>query len=175
MLAFAEAFGLATPGTPAYKADVRRGKLLDTYLTLSLAAENGATEVRLPKTALPGFLTTTVEGLNDRWSVHLLDRARKGWNYRALPIRDGRAFAQLDLNDAALDVFIGHPVTATDPNLRLTVAWKQPGVWQIEAHNPTDAPIRAALESQKGWTPFRFRQAVDLAPGASAVWTAEEK
>ena len=175
MLAFAEAFGVATPGKTAYKPQVRQGKVLDTYLTLNLEAQDGAADLKLAKAAMPGFLTASVQGLNDNWSVQLLDRAHASPNYRALPIRDGRAFAQLDLNDADLDLFIGHPITADQKDLKIQVSWKQAGQWYVEAHNPTDKPMKVALQSQKGWTPFRFKETVDLPAGTSKVWTVEER
>ena len=47
------------------------------------------------KAQLNGLLMTVVEGLNDNWSVQLLDKKRPWPNHRALPIRDGKAYAEL--------------------------------------------------------------------------------
>ena len=62
--------------------------------------------MKIPKTAMPGLVPAIIEGLNDNWSVQMLNKARPWPNHRALPIRDGRSFAQLDLNDAAQDLFL---------------------------------------------------------------------
>ena len=51
---------------------------------------------------------------------------------------------------------------------------KQPGVWHVEAHNPTDKPIKTSLQSQEGWTPFRFKESTELLAGSSKVWTLAE-
>jgi hypothetical protein len=102
MLDFARQFGIASPGEPRYAPQVTRGKPLDTYLVWRLDAQGAGIEAKVPKAAVPGFLPVCVEGLNDGWSVFLLDRNRKGPRFRGLPTRDGRAYAQLDLAD-------GHP------------------------------------------------------------------
>jgi hypothetical protein len=175
LLAFADAFGVSTPGKTACRPEVKRGKVLDTYLTLALAAQDGAAEVKLAKTVLPGFLTTLVQGLNDNWSVHLVDRARAWPNHRALPIRDGRSYAELDLNDADTDLFIGHPVIADRQDVKILVSWMQPKRWYVEVHNPTDAPLNVSCRSNSGWPFFTFDEKLDLPAGTSRVWTVEEK
>ena len=181
ILDFARKFGVAAPGKPGYAPTLTRGKQLDTYLVWRLDAQGEAVEARVPKAAMPGFLLASVEGLNDGWSVWLHDRARKGPNVRGLPIRDGRAFAELDPTPADLDLFIGHPVVCgriagnPPPEVRLLVSWQQPGVWFIEAHNPTDKPLKAQLRSSQGWDLFAFKEAVDLAPGTSRTWRVQEK
>lgn len=171
MLDFVNKFGVAVPGKAGYTPEMKTGKTLDTYLIWRTEAQNGAVEARLPKTAMPGFLTASVEGLNDKWSVQLLDKARAWPNHRALPIRDGRAFAELDLNDADMDLFIGHPVTCDRKEAKILVSWKEPKQWYIEAHNPTDKPMKTRLATATGWTVFKFGETVDLAPGTSKVWT----
>jgi len=170
MLDFAHKFGIAQPGKAGYVPELVTGKQIDSYLAWRLDGGGTGIVAQLPKTDLPGFLPAIVEGLNDNWSVHLLDRARKWPNHRALPIRDGRAFAQLDLAEQDRDVFIGHPVTADQPDVKVQVAWQEPGVWFVEAHNPTDQPVRMSLRSSPGWTVFDFGQTVELAPGSSRVW-----
>jgi hypothetical protein len=175
LLAFADAFGVSTLGKTAYRPEVKRGKVLDTYLTFTLAAQEGAAEVKLPKAVLPGFLTTLVQGLNDNWSVHLVDRARAWPNHRALPIRDGRSYAELDLNDANADLFIGHPVIADCQDVKILVSWIQPKRWHVEVHNPTGSPLNVSCRSNPGWPFFTFDEKLDLAPGTSRVWTVEEK
>jgi len=174
MHAFARQFGIAEPGTVGYGAEITRGRELDNYLTWRLEADAGAIEAKLRQADLAAFLTTEVNGLNDNWTVYLLDRARPGRNFRGLPIRDGRAFAQLDLTDADLDLFIGHPVLADDPNVMLLVAWRQEGQWSVEAHNRGDRPIRTRLRSNRGWTLFDFDQVVELPAGASRVCRIQE-
>jgi hypothetical protein len=174
MLTFAKQFGIFTPGTAGYAPKMSAGKTLDTYFTWHVDAQGSAVQAKIAKTAMPGFLTACIDGVQDNWSVYLLDKARKGANVRALPVRDGRAWAQLDLCLADSDLFLGHPVVADSPNVTLTVNWMADNTWYVEAHNPTNATITAKLQSVKGWTPFTFKQTVTLAPGASQVWTVAE-
>lgn len=176
MQAFVQAFGISKPGQVACRATLKDGRELDNYLVWRLAAgTDGAVVAKLPKTELPGFLTTIVENLNDNWSVQLLDRNRAWPNHRALPIREGRSYAELDPNDASLDLFIGHPVTADNRDLRITVNWAEKGVWYVEAHNPSEQRVSARLTSHRAWTPFRFAESVELAPGTSKTWMVREK
>lgn len=170
LLEFARKFGIAEPGRQGYSPRLTRGRQLDTCLVWRLHADEGAVEATLPKARMPGFLTAVVEGLNDNWSAWLLDRGRKGPNVRGLPVRDGCAYAQLDPSEGDLDLFIGHPVTCDVPEVSLLVAWQEPGVWFLEAHNPTDKSLQAAIRSAKGWTPFAFSERTDLPPGTSKVW-----
>jgi len=175
MVGFAHKFGIGQPGKAGYVPELVTGKQIDSYLAWRLDGGGTGIVAKLPKTDLPGFLPVIVEGLKDNWSVHLLDRARKWPNHRALPIRDGRAFAQLDLAEQDRDVFIGHPITADQPDVKVQVAWQEPGVWFVEAHNPTDQPVRTSLRSSPGWTVFDFGQTVELAPGSSRVWRPRTK
>jgi len=167
---FARKFGIVAPGTAGYAPQVRSGKQLDNYLWWKLEAEGSGIEARVPKAALPAFVPVVVEGLNDNWSVEILDRARPWPNHRALPIRDGRAFAMLDTVAADSDLFIGHPVTCERKDVRILVSWMTPGQWFVEAHNPGDQPLTARLRSTPGWTAFTFNETVELPAGSSKVW-----
>jgi hypothetical protein len=171
LLKLLDNFGVAAPGRTAYRPEVRRGESLDAYLYWRARAAGGSFLARLPRTELLNFVPLALEGLNDNWSVHLLDRARPWPNHRALPIRDGRAFAQLDPTEKDLDVFVGHPVTADREELILHVAWQErPRVWYIEAHNPTEEALTARLRTSEGWNVFAFEETVELAPGSSRTW-----
>jgi len=175
MLNFARQFGVAKPATAGYSPRLVSGKQLDNYLIWRLDGQGVGIEARIARADMPGFLPVIVEGLNDNWSVQLLDRARKRPNHRALPIRGGRAFAQLDLNQADLDVFIGHPVTCDNPDVKLLVSWQEPGVWFLEAHNATDKAIKTRLTSSRGWRLFHLDETVNLRPGSSRIWHVKEE
>jgi hypothetical protein len=167
--------GVLTPGAPAYAAQLRLGRTTDTYLRWRVEAQGEGMAARLRRTAMDAFLTLEVTGLRDNWDVYLLDRARKAPNFRALPLRDGRTFAQLDLNDADLDLFVGHPLVCDRPDIKLLVSWKEPGRWHVEAHNPGDAPVKTTIRTHKEWTLFPFRAQVELAPGSSKTWLVSSK
>jgi hypothetical protein len=173
MVEFAQKFGVATPGKPGYTPTLTHGKLVDNYLIWRLDGEGTGITATVPKTEMPGFLPVCVQGLNDNWSVVLWDKSRSAPNNtRALPIRGGEAWAQLDLNEADSDLFIGHPVVASQPQVKLLVAWQEPGVWCVEANNPTAKPLPVTLDTAPGWTVFSFHQTLTLAPGTSQTWQA---
>jgi len=174
MVEFAQKFGVAKPGTTGYAPRLKSGKLIDYYLVWRLDGQGKGIDASVAKADMPGFLPLCVENLNDNWSAWLLDRARVKPNYRGLPIRDGRAWAQLDLNLADSDIFMGHPVTASNAQVKLLVSWMKDGQWFIEAHNPTDKPIKAILSTTTGWNVFQFNQAINLLPGTSQVWSVDD-
>lgn len=171
ILEFARNFGVFTPGAVGYAPVVASGKTLDTYLLWRLAADKGEkVEVKLPKGDLHAFLPVRVEGVQDNWSVYLLDRARSGVNFRALPVFNGAAYAQLDPSEADEDLFIGHPLTCSQPDVKLMVSWLQPGRWFVEAHNQSDRTLTTRIRTTPGWTLFDFSETVTLRPGQSQIW-----
>lgn len=172
---FAEKFGVARPGRAGYEPKVARGTMLDNYLAWRADAQGKAVEAKIARTAMPGLLPVVVEGLVDNWSVQLLDKTRAWPNHRALPVRGGCAYAELDLNEGDLDLFIGHPVIADDRDLKLLVSWECPGLWYVEAHNAADKPLKAALAASPGWPLFAFDEKVSLAPGASRIWHVRQE
>jgi hypothetical protein len=171
----AEKFGLAQPGKAGYAPAVTRGKQLGNYLFWHLDAQGAGVEAKVPRTAMPGLVPAVVDGLVDNWSVQLLNRARAWPNYRAIPIRDGRAYAEIDLNDGDWDMFLGHPVVADSKDVKLTVSWEHRGSWFVEAHNPTDKPVKAHLAAAGGWDVFAFDETADLTAGTSKIWHVKEK
>ena len=124
--------------------------------------------------------TTTGRYADGPWAVRFVRRKwdccrRRGPNFRALPIRDGRAYAQLDLTEADSDVFIGHPLVADNPAVKLLVNWQEPGLWFVEAHNPTDAPLTARLASTPEGPLAHFPETVVLPPGSSKTFSLRQR
>ncbi|HEY3321769.1 MAG TPA: hypothetical protein VGP72_14960 [Planctomycetota bacterium] len=175
LLEFARKMGIAKPGTTGYMPQISRGKQVDNYLVLWLESKDGAIEVKIPKADIPAFVPAIVQRLNENWSVELLDRARPWPNHRALPIRQGFAVAQLDLALADSDLFIGHPVTCDQKDVKILASWMSPGLWYVEAHNPTDKALPVKLKSNTGWTVFDFDEAIELPAGSSKVWHLKTK
>lgn len=169
-------FGVLDPGRTGYSAEVTAGEDLDRYLFWRVRAEDGGFAARIEQRDLLNFIPLIVEGLNERWSAHLLVRNRQWPNHRALPLREGRGCAQLDPTDGDIEVFVGHPVTCDAPDVVLSVNWKErPRTWSIEAHNPTGDPIETRLSSTPGWTVFDFDETLRLAPGTSRMWEVDGK
>jgi hypothetical protein len=174
IVGYARTLGIAEPGHAGYRAELTHGRPLDTYAMWHVDAEGRDVAARIPRAEIPGYLPACIEGLHDHWSVALLDRNRPWPNVRALPVRDGRAFAQLDLVPADSDLFIGHPVTADRDEVRLLVSWMEPGVWFVEAHNPTDTAMRVHVATSPRWPLFALDETIELAAGTSRIWHVKE-
>ena len=171
MRQYAEAFGIAAPGTMAIQPKLERGAVSDSYFTWNLKADQGAIEAEIPQTEMPGLVTTVISNLNENWSAVLADWNRLQQVHRHLPIRGETAYAQLDPDERDMDLFIGHPVVASDPDLVISANYYTAETWKIQVHNPTDEPIDADVRTNDGWRLFSFEREVTLAPGSSRHWT----
>ena len=172
---FAEDLGVAHPGRTAYRPIVTRGKQLDNYFQWLLQADNGAVEVAMSRVKLNALLSTVIEGLNDQWSVYMLDKNRDRPNFRALPIRDGKSYLDLDTEDNDMDLFLGHPVVADNHHVKITAAWMEQGKWFIEVHNPSEEAIDTRLKTNTGWPLFTLDRQITLSPGSSKSWVVDEQ
>lgn len=168
-----EILGVTNPGYVGYDPELNKGETIDNYLIWRVDGGGEGISAHLPKVNLECFLCLSVENLNDNWSVYLVDGGRKGPNFRALPVRDGRSYAQLDLTEHPLDIFVGHPITADNSEVKILVSWMEPRKWFVEVHNPTDSALDVALRSVKDWKIFKFKKEIKLPPGSSKVWILE--
>ncbi len=168
-------FGVLRPGAVGYPHTVKRGKTISSYACWQVAAEKGAFEAELPQADLSAMISLQVDGLNDRWSAFLQNRKLPAPNFRPIPVRDGRGYALLDPTAVGVDAFVGHPVTCDDDTVVLLVAWKEPGLWFVEAHNAGDKKVVTTLVSDHAWSLFTLREKVELAPGSSKVWEVRER
>ena len=174
LVQFARDFGIAQPGQVGYEAAISSGSQIDNFLYWRLNGNGRGVRARLDRADLGGLLPAVVENLNDDWSVQMVNAAMPWPNHRALPIREGKAYAEIDLAETDWDLFIGHPVLATAPGVKLLVSWKSPGAWYVEAHNPMDRAVRCKIGSNPDWPVFRFGVNVELPPGSSQTWEVRE-
>lgn len=156
-------------GTPAYQLNPEQGEILALRLPVELDAGNSdGMAFSLPRADLPMPLPLMVHGLNPRWAAFLVDR--DAGRMRPLGMLEGVAYAVLDAAECDGHWFIGHPVTAADSRLVLSLVPVEPGRWRLEAHNPTDAHIETDLALSRfaallDWGGTR----VALAPGTSTA------
>ena len=94
--------------------------------------------------AINSRMPIQVTNLNPRWSVFFADL--KTGERRPLGISaDGASWAAYDFGSHPREVFIGHPVLGDQREVSLTVTQAGPKSFEVEAHNPTDQPIRATI------------------------------
>ncbi|MFA6294393.1 MAG: hypothetical protein WC637_21565, partial [Victivallales bacterium] len=162
-------FGMNASGTPAYKTELKAGKILGQRYILDI---DGA-EKKCASGVLDGKLISTlpirVAGLNDRWSAYMLER--KGMRTRPVGMFEGKAWAVVKLS-GALDFFMGHPVTCDNPELFLQVTRTGDDAWRVEIHNPTDKPVKAKIAANPLFEPLAGKKVdaeIDLAPGSSVT------
>lgn len=155
-------------GEPAYRVDVQAGKVLSTRLVLELDGAGEGAAFKLPRADLPAALPVQVHGLNENWTVALCDRAGRRW--RPVGILEGTAHAVVDAAARDWDLFIGHPVTASDPDLVLNLVQTGDRQWLLEVHNPTGQEVTARVAASPffpllGWA----GEACTLPAGGSKV------
>lgn len=157
-----QAMGFA--GEPAYPLKVEAGKVLSQRYILRVDGKGQGFAARLGRADLPLTLPIVVEGLNPRWSVFLLERHRQ----RARPIGqwEGTAYATVDLREGDLDLFIGHPVVASDPEVFLNAVQTGEREFTVTVHNPMPKPKAVVVRSLSMWNLGRLApQRVLLGPG----------
>lgn len=134
-------------GEPAYRAEMRQGRVVSKQVVLTLEAEGGGTVFRIPRADLPMALPLTVGLLNENWPVVLEDLASRRW--RPLGILEGTAYATLDTAAGDWEVFIGHPVTATHRGIVLNLVQISETQWSLEIHNPLKEQVRARVQPSR--------------------------
>jgi hypothetical protein len=155
-------------GTGGYQLALQAGKVAGQRYVLDL---DGA-ETQCFSGQLAGRLISSlpirVGGLNDRWSACLLDRAQG--KARPVGMFEGQAWATVSLN-GALDLFVGHPVIADNPEVYIQVTQTGADSWSIEVHNPTDQAIRTTIRPNPHFDLLRAlpEEALDLPPGSSVI------
>lgn len=162
-------FGL-DGGPPGYSAELTAGTITGQRYILAV---DGTAEQCLSGRltgSLVSSLPITVSGLHDHWSAYLYDRQRK--QARPLGMFEGQAWATVCLR-GALDLFVGHPVIATNPELTLQVTQIGDDTWRVEVHNPTAAAITATLQANPRFDPLAAKglapEELTVPPGSS-VW-----
>ena len=129
-------------GQPEYTVKLDRGTLLGQQYELRLKAEGGRVALALSKTDLPAPLPIVVEGLASNLPGILYDRDTK--ELRRFTVYEGRGYLCTDLgHDRRL--YLGTPVTISDPALVVEVADYSAQSLTLEVHNPTAKSITAQL------------------------------
>ncbi len=133
-------------GPPAYRVKSRIGTVKDTRYTLDLQARHGAAVVTISRAPLPNDLPIRIYGLQNRWSA-VRANLPKGvalWKadpgvlrWRPMGICQGVGYLDIDINQHARRLFIGHPLLCGQPELFLNlVSWSKLGL-TAEVHNPS--------------------------------------
>lgn len=165
-----DAMGFA--GRPRYRAQVHQGDLRSQRLVLEIEAAGQGAAMTLPRADLPMAVPVVVSGLNENWPVFLVDQAQARW--RPLGVLEQRAYATLDTNAGDWNVFIGHPVTADESRLMLSLTQIAADQWMLEIHNPTDRAITSRVSRSRWFELIDWAGAdVSLPAGASVSWTLQ--
>ncbi|OPZ80746.1 MAG: hypothetical protein BWY76_03261 [bacterium ADurb.Bin429] len=84
-------------------------------------------------------------------------------------MKDGAtAYAAL-FADGKKDYFIGCPVQAGNPNLRIRLCNTLGKQWVVSLHNPTNVPIITDVWTAKNWPLFTLKKTAYTVPAGSSV------
>jgi hypothetical protein len=154
---------------PAYEVRVERGQVEDTTGRLLVKAADSAFAATLTKTAMPTDLFVHVTGLTDGWTAA---KQVNGGALEAITAHGGTGYTNLDLNLGDVAVVVGHPVTCSNPAVRLVVWWTEGGL-EVFAQNPTEAGITCTLRANdafKGLPPGEKTIALAAGGVTSVPW-----
>lgn len=161
-----EAMGLK--GKPTYELKVEKGRVISQKYILRLDGKGEGFVGEFKRANLPLTLPIIVEGLNERWSVFLLERD-KGL---ARPIGQwkDRAYATIDLREGDKEIFIGHPIIADDREVFINVVQTGEGEFSAYIHNPAPNPKAVTVRSVVQWTLGKLSPTqVTLQPGETRL------
>ncbi|MHB9026506.1 MAG: hypothetical protein ACYC7E_20415 [Armatimonadota bacterium] len=162
------AMGLA--GDPAYTVEMEAGTIRSQRLTLALDGAGLGAACRIPRADLPMALPISVSGLNQNWPVFFVDRTGARWRPLGLHAPTNTAYAVLDTVAQDWLCFLGHPLTASNPDLVLNLAQIGDAEWALEVHNPTGSAITATIAPSPYFTLLDWAgEEMTLAAGASRV------
>lgn len=85
-----------------------------------------------------------------------------------------KGYTNVDLNEGDARLVVGHPVTSSDPDLRLVTWWTEEGL-EAYAQNPTDEDIRCMLRPNEAFAGLPSDdKSVTIAGGgvATVFWPA---
>ena len=154
--------GLGCP--PGYEIETQVGKVTSTTGWLQALAADSAFAVTLSKTRMPTDLFIQVRGLTDGWTC-----AKQIGRGTLVPVTLSRgvAYTTVDLNDGVADLVVGHPVTCTDPTLRIVTWWSTTGL-DVFAHNPGTTEVVCTLRTNPAFRALaRAEKRATIAPGRS--------
>lgn len=130
---FLEDFGLGGR-SPRYEVVARLGKVLDQSFPLRIDGGKSDGFSGMLKGEANSALPVMISGLNDHWSVMLLDRGEK--KARPLGVFESTAWATMVM-DGDRDLFIGHPVVCDRREMVIQLTQSSEKEWALEIHNPT--------------------------------------
>ena len=160
--------GMGLDGEPGYRVEMRRGRILSQRLVMDVEAEAGSAVFRIPRADLPMALPVTVRGINENWPVFLVDLGAR--RCRPLGVLEGTAYAVMDTSERDWDVLIGHPVSASDPEVSLALVQTADDEWSLEVHNPTGRAISAKIRRSEFFDLIAWDgESMTLQPGSSWV------
>ncbi len=128
-----DAMGLA--GKPAWTVELESGSLVSQRLCLEMDAHGSGIAGSISQADLPMALPVLVHGLNPNWPVVLVDRSSHRW--RPLGAVEGTAYAMVDTLRQAQNLFIGHPLIASENDIVINLTPISDSTWSLELHNPT--------------------------------------
>ncbi|MBN1375625.1 MAG: hypothetical protein JXA01_05685 [Dehalococcoidia bacterium] len=189
--------------TPAYSVTAQHGQVVSLGYIAELAADDSITYKCFKGTFsgladLSGNLGCMVSGLNANWSACLQVNNANDVKTRFIPVADkeggdasSKGYLVLDADkDNGTGWFIGHPITADDPNIVLNLSqakdtyceetkiwsWK----WRLEIHNPTDQTRTVTINTNPNlfdtnWTGWTINnKTVTIPAGASRYYSYTE-
>ncbi|HEY3398432.1 MAG TPA: hypothetical protein VGM19_12325 [Armatimonadota bacterium] len=165
-------FGL-DGGSTGYTLKLERGALVSQQYELRLQAQGGRVALALSKTDLPAPLPLVVLGLSGNLPGIFYDRDSK--ELRRFTVFEGVGYLCTELpRDRRL--FVGSPVTISDPALIVDVADYSAQSLTLEIHNPTAQAITAQLATLPEFdlVPVQ-KQAVTVPAGSSVLITLGAK
>jgi len=140
---------------------------------IAVHIDGHAGAVTLDSAPLPfnAYLCVEMTNLQPNWDAWIVDQSIPAPNWRQVVKNDGIAYAALPCATPKR-YFLGHPVMADNPALKISLCNTLPDQWQLTLHNPTDQAITTQVWTAPQWTPFKLRKKRYTIPAGDSVEVA---
>ena len=145
-------------GKTGYSLNLQAGKLVSQRYILDVDGRQDGCMCGTLEGKLISTLPITVTGLNDKWSAFLYDAGLK--KSRPIGVFENRAWAVVPVK-GRMEIFVGHPVTADNPDVIVQVAQTGEASWSVELHNPTSAAVNVIPTLNAKFAPFAGKKLAD--------------
>ncbi len=119
------------------------GTLTGDGIAAHIDGKTGAVELSCDPLALHAYLCLQMDGLQPNWDAWVVDETLPAPNWCQVVKTEGTAYVVLPC-DSKKRYFLGHPVTADNPQVKISLCNILPHQWVISLHNPDRYPDQNA-------------------------------
>ncbi len=161
-------------GPTPYRLSLDRGRLAEVAWAAHMIATDGGVAGAVDSAAIPYDLPLIIEGLNPRWSAGVWRSDVPDRVSDPVVVEGTTGYTTLDVNRGS-GFYVGHWVTADQPEVCLQVEEWTAQRLRVEVHNPTEQPLTTTLRTPAEVPLMSLHTQLTVAPGVSVHLTVDRQ